>query len=362
MIKAMRQFVIVLCAVIISLSVTVMGQANHIDSSVPVLLYHHISECNPDNNNYIISPEVFYEHLMFLKNNGYECITPDDYYNYRRGIANLPKKPVIITFDDGYYSNYQYAYPLLKSLKIKATIFIYTAYAEDDSTASYPHFSWEEAREMENSGIIDIQSHSHTHRSFVGLDDSQMFEELALSKELIEKHLGKECNYFAYPNGAYDFKMQNMAENAGYLMQFTTRWGHNTDKQPLAELWRMTVTGDVPAKRLSEYLLPYYMELADTEKNTTDNQVVFDVDYILENNIKAPFECLVILAVYDDRNKLVYYDCKNIVAYENGYRGGFFDITVSDEEKCDSYMLKLFCVKNIGNLLPCTPAISAVLY
>ena len=355
--KAVGQF-IVLCAIIVSLPVTVSGQTNHIDSSVPVLLYHHISEDNPDDNEYIISPELFYEHLRVLKDKGYETVSTDEYYNYRQGRGSLPKKPVIITFDDGYYSNYQYAYPMLKSMNMKATIFISTAYVGETSAVSFPHFSWEEAREMENSGIISIQSHSHTHRNLAELDAAQILSELTLSKELIKKHMDKECNYLAYPNGSYDYMMQSMAENAGYLMQFTTNWGHNTGRQPLTGLKRMSVRGDMSAENLSEMLVPCHMKIVTASKSCLDNHMVFDVKYSLENNVKEPFECIVVSAIYSDKNELLYYESKDVFVEEYGYKGGFFNMNLSDDVICDSYRLKLFCLEDFANLKPYTGAIT----
>ena len=78
----------------------------------------------------------------------------------------MPENPIAITFDDGYLSNYEIAYPILKELNIPATIFIVTSTVgldESSGKVSTPHFTWDQAREMQESGIIDIHSHSHSH-------------------------------------------------------------------------------------------------------------------------------------------------------------------------------------------------------
>lgn len=354
-IKALKQCLLVLC-VIILLPITIYGQTNYINSSVPILLYHHIAEENPNNNEYIISPDNFYEHVLFLKNSGYECISLNDYYNYRNGLGVLPEKPIIITFDDGYYSNYQYAYPILKSLNAKATIFICTAFAEDDSLAEFPHFSWEQAKEMQESGIIDIQSHSHNHKSFFQLDKSEIIQELTLSKELIEKHLNKECNYFAYPNGMYNSQIQSLTKNAGYLMQLTTNSGYNTDEQNLDELNRITVLNNTSAKMLSEILLPYRLEFTDINKSINGNQVSFKIDFNIINNIKIPCDSVVMLAIYDDKNRLIHLKNLDVFVENYGFAGGFSNITFS--KNSDSYSIKLLCIDNFENLFPYAPKIS----
>ena len=92
---------------------------------VPIILYHNITkdpalEGNPLLN---ITPENFQIHMQTLKDNGWNTISFEDYYNYVKNNTPLPTNPIIITFDDGYLSNYTYAFPILKNLQMKATIF-----------------------------------------------------------------------------------------------------------------------------------------------------------------------------------------------------------------------------------------------
>ncbi len=170
-------------------------------TSVPVLLYHHI---NYDNEVLSIPPELFEEQLKFLKNEGYESITKEQLGEYlENGKKTWKDKAVLITFDGGFLDTWVYAYPLLKKYGFKAILFLVTWTIEEDeftglnledywsgkipkerlpncsSTYSMEfgyrvktvrRLCWEEVRTMERSGIVDVQPHSKTHRKIYASD------------------------------------------------------------------------------------------------------------------------------------------------------------------------------------------------
>ncbi len=221
---------------------------------VPVILYHNITErlgsLSPGVH---IATDVFRAHMQALRDAGYTAITYQDYYAYVTEDTPLPEKPVIITFDDGYISNYEIAYPILKNMGMKATIFVITSMMGMTDT-DYPHFSWEQAREMEQSGVIDIQSHSHTHASMPTLDAGQIAVEARLSKYLIETHLNKTCDVFAYPYGHVNQLSTDLVRWSGYKLQNKLTEGAN-DKAANAEMMRrITVLGNVPPDKLLQIL------------------------------------------------------------------------------------------------------------
>lgn len=196
------------------------------DQKIPILMYHHITNDTFDRDNAIslISPEDFRLHMTAIKVN-FNPISLQQYYDYVKctdGSVTLPDNPVIITFDDGYTSNYEIAYPILKELEIPATIFVVTDTVGEqagDGKVNYSHFTWEQAREMEASGWIDIQSHSHSHAHMAELSYDDMIKEFRKSKYLIEKNLGKTCTMFAYPYGSYNAETKEAARKAGYEVQ-----------------------------------------------------------------------------------------------------------------------------------------------
>lgn len=131
--------------------------------TVPILMYHHLAAEGDDAT--VITPERFRAQLEAVKAAGWHAVSMQELYDYVYHGAELPEKPFCITLDDGYASNYELAYPILKELNLKATIFSIgfsfgcTEY-KDTGNAITPHFTFEQAREMTASGLISIQSHT----------------------------------------------------------------------------------------------------------------------------------------------------------------------------------------------------------
>ncbi len=228
---------------------------------IPVLMYHNIAETYPKGSEGAnITPKLFEEHMTEILKRGYTPIQVSDYYESTERGKELPDNPIIITFDDGYLSNYEIAYPILKRLNIPATIFIVTSTVgakKEGGMVSNPHFTWEQAREMQASGIIDIQSHSHTHRNMTSISIAQLQEELRISRYLIEKNLNKHCFGFAYPGGRYNETTLKLARYAGYRMQILVNYAEsgedylaNNVKSGIDRFTRLTISGDMTADDL----------------------------------------------------------------------------------------------------------------
>ncbi len=224
---------------------------------VPILLYHHITDeaFSGGNEISLISPYDFRLHMTALKVH-YTPISLRQYYEYvtcTDGSVTIPDKPVIITFDDGYLSNYEIAYPILKELEIPATIFVVTDTVGEmagGGKVNYSHFTWEQAKEMEDSGFIDIQSHTASHKALATVDYSSLVTELRKSKYTIEKNLGKECDMIAFPYGSYTDEVKAAAKSAGYKLQTLVDdksteedFQVNIPSEGIENLTRMTISG-----------------------------------------------------------------------------------------------------------------------
>ncbi len=224
---------------------------------VPILLYHHISEEEFSGGNEVslISPDDFKSHMDAVKAN-FTPISLRQYYEYVQctdGTVTLPDNPIIITFDDGYLSNYEIAYPILKELEIPATIFVVTDTVGEmagDGRVNYSHFTWEQAREMEESGWIEIQSHTRSHQELTALSHSDLVMELRKSKYDLEKNLGHECDMIAFPYGAYNDVVIQASHAAGYKLQARVddkaspeSFEVNLPSEGVDALTRMTVSG-----------------------------------------------------------------------------------------------------------------------
>ena len=243
---------------------------------VPVLMYHNIAE---EPNDMTVTPETFRMHMETLAENGYTAVTLDDMVNYVYSGGELPEKPVLITFDDGYYSNYEYAYPVLSELGMKAVIFTVgtsfgkTTYLDTDAPIT-PHFGEKEAKEMTNSGVISLQSHTYDmHRSenyeknarydmgqLAGETEEEYIdtvrEDLIMSREFLENLREDNVLALSYPKGKITDNAARIAVEEGYTVTFSTNWGVQELVRGLGQslyaVKRNHISNDVTSERLLE--------------------------------------------------------------------------------------------------------------
>ena len=207
----MKKIILMLLVVVFAAGCMVASADDHI----PVLLYHDVQQqYDPDKAAIAVTPERFDEHVAALLNNGYTPVSFEDVYNASIGKFAMPEKPVIISFDDGYLTNYTYAFPIICKYGVKTTIFIITKTV--GTMEKNPHFTWEQAREMQKSGLVSILSHTYNHHDLLTLDSYEVERELRLSRYLIEKNLGTKCEIVAFPFGSHNADIEASARNAGY--------------------------------------------------------------------------------------------------------------------------------------------------
>jgi peptidoglycan/xylan/chitin deacetylase (PgdA/CDA1 family) len=255
--KGAKNLLYILIFILISVNLVLITSSGQEElKKIPVLTYHNIVQELEDEDPWLnVTPGQFRLHLQTLKEEGYETITFSDYYRYVTEDFPLPDKPIIINFDDGYLSNYEYGFPILKEMNMKATIFIVTSTVGANYDWMFPHFTWQQALQMEQSGLVDIQSHTHTHSNIAQINNADMIKELRLSKYLIETNLNKECEFLAYPYGLFSEKSLYQAEAAGYKMQMLfENTGVNTKNTPLNQVKRLAVRGDFTKKELIDFI------------------------------------------------------------------------------------------------------------
>lgn len=174
---------------------------------IPVLLYHDfvntVPNEDPDNFNYINTPQSFEENINTILQNGYTIISMKELYDADNLKAELPSKPILINFDDGYYSNYEYIFPILKKYNVKASIFVVTDKVGKEIDGK-KYFGWNESLEMQESGLVEIFSHGKRHVFYDRLPVKEIRDDVNESYKVIEENLGKKSfRAFAYPYGAY---------------------------------------------------------------------------------------------------------------------------------------------------------------
>jgi len=131
-----------------------------------MLMCHNRYKTNDKSGKYIVTSDGFEEDLRFLRANGYTTVVMQDLINYVEGKKELPPKPVVLTFDDGYFNNCAYAYPLLKQYNAKAVISVIGYYTDQytdspDENPKYSHLTWDDINEMMKSGYVEFQNHSY---------------------------------------------------------------------------------------------------------------------------------------------------------------------------------------------------------
>lgn len=168
-------------------------------SGVMIYMYHSVREIpvNPDYAELSVLPSEFEKHLAFFSGSGIKTLFADEL----AGMEGKQPLSVVLTFDDGYEDNYTEVFPLLKKYNCKATIFMIA-----DRIGKEGYLSAEQIREMTQSGLVSVQSHTVSHEP-LALGDKEYEEvvyELEESKKMVEAASGGEVICVAMPNGSYD--------------------------------------------------------------------------------------------------------------------------------------------------------------
>lgn len=181
----------------------------------PILLYHHIADAQQQNS-YYVSPKIFEQQLIWLKDNGYHVVTMEKLFEASTGQVGLPEKPVIISFDDGLRDQYTNAFPILKKYQMNAIFFIKINNYDKGGITT------QQLKEMVDSGM-EVGSHSVNHDNMAQMDQKTLDYELQESKRILEKDLGVRIKFFSYPGGAYSDETIAATKKAGYIAAVTTK-------------------------------------------------------------------------------------------------------------------------------------------
>ena len=222
---------------------------------IPVLMYHKFKdkvENTKEDQSMSVSINLFERQLKALLEAGYTPINFKQLEAYLEGKGGLPNKPFIITADDGYLCNYEKAYPILKKYKAQATFFITSLYMGVEN--SHDHFTWEQAKEMEASGLIDIQSHTHGHTLMNGLNKVDVNYEVEKSFADIEKYLGtRDVKVLAYPQFLHTKAVKEWVKECGVDLQVTNLAKNSrisNNKTTAMDIKRIHVSNDISPEQL----------------------------------------------------------------------------------------------------------------
>lgn len=182
-------------------------------ANVPILMWHDIL---PEKEVFFdITPEELEDQFRRIREMGATPVSLGAVVAHLRTGAPLPKKPVVLTFDDGYGGHYQYVYPLLKKYNFPATFSIYTKKME--LVGGRTSVTWEQLQEMAKDPLVTIVSHGIAHPPDLReLKDEPLRTEIFESKQILEARLGIPIHYFTYPVGHSDERVEAMVAEAGY--------------------------------------------------------------------------------------------------------------------------------------------------
>jgi peptidoglycan/xylan/chitin deacetylase (PgdA/CDA1 family) len=212
--------------------------------TVPILCYHRVG---PGGGKMVVSTANFAAQMEWLSRNDYQVIRLSQLVGFLQGREALPRRSVVVTFDDGYESVHRNAFPVLKRLDLPATVFVYT-----DFLGAGDALNWAQLSEMQASGLIDIQAHSKSHRNLIervnGESDDQYRRTLDAEtrgpRELIERRVPTRVRHYAYPYGDANEAVLDALRRHQYELGVTVHPGGNPFfAQPLM-LRRTMIYGD----------------------------------------------------------------------------------------------------------------------
>ena len=240
-------------------------------AALPVLMYHHVS---PTPGLVTVSPATFASQMRYLARAGYHSLSADNLASFLAG-GMLPRKSVLITFDDGYLDNWVYAHPILAEYGLSALLFLVTDWLKDgevrphagEGTENCPKtpshracmeaithgqadtvmLRWAEVQAMRQAGTFEFHSHTHTHTRWDKLTQEPalkrrwLLNDLLASRETLQQRLGRVSEHLCWPQGYYDTDYLSAAQEAGFRYLYTTQKGLLTRDSAAHALPRVVV-------------------------------------------------------------------------------------------------------------------------
>jgi len=232
---------------------------------VPVLMYHRVGDADNDwEARYAISPGNYAAQMNALARKSYRAVEIDALVDWLEGGAPLPAGAVLVTFDDGFRGVRDHALPVMENMGWPFTVFLVSdligredvwTRATNPAGVTFPLLDAEEIRDMQRRGVR-FHSHTRSHASLPTLDDAQLADQLAGSRQVLAGLLDHDVPYIAYPFGHLDERVEAATRAAGYRAAFSTQSGFNRHDVNRFRIRRIDVYGtDTPAMLLRKVRL-----------------------------------------------------------------------------------------------------------
>lgn len=211
---------------------------------MPILMYHYVSvppvAANAVRRDLSVPPDIFDQEMRYLSEQGYQTIQLRDLVSYFETGAQLPPKPIILTFDDGYADHYTNVFPTLKDFGFTGTFFIITQFADQGANG---YMTWEQIQELAANGM-EIGTHTIDHRAnLAGLSVNTQRRTIQPARDALQEYVPNPSPVFAYPAGSYDHNTLDLLRELGYAAAVTTKQGVVQQSTQSLELKRLRVHG-----------------------------------------------------------------------------------------------------------------------
>lgn len=228
--KNILKIAIFLLSIILVINIAYVYQ----NPNIAVLCYHNIATYEEKQNfqdelDWTITVDNFKEHLEYLKKHNYKTLTMEEFYKWKNNEIDLPYKSVLITFDDGFLSNYEYAFPLLKEYNMNATVFVVGSFVENstekDWSGNIKTYMTKEILENLENEYPNIEIYSHSYNLHYEGAINQDVNTLVKDMDNFDNFY-KETDVFCYPFGQYNDNIETALKSHGYKIAF--RYGPNS--------------------------------------------------------------------------------------------------------------------------------------
>lgn len=227
-------------AVLIAFSVFILVLLCHY--TPPIAMYHSVKPDAEASDRLSITDKTFEKQMSFLSRHHYNVVSLEKLADYIKGGKSIPPKTVVLTFDDGNLNNYVYAYPILKKYNLPATMFVII---EEVGRPQGDKVTWEQIKEMNDSGLITIGSHALGPEPLVNIgSEEEIRRQVFDSKKILEEKLGKPVFAFSYPEGLYNGRIKQTVIDAGYKAAVGTKTGRGSSSKDLFALKRLRISSN----------------------------------------------------------------------------------------------------------------------
>ena len=241
--KVILSVLLVLILAIVSFIIYEMATVNNTyyigekNLQIPVFVYHDIveDESQIEFDYMQTTAKQFEKQMTGLMKLGYKPISYEDLVAYKNGKKAIPKWSFLVTFDDGYTGVYKYAFKIAKKYNIPMTSFEIS-----DTVGTTGYYTWEQAKEMKESGLMSIYLHGYTHTQYDQETPERLLSDTNKAQEDLENHLEDNniLKVFTYPYGLYTNEERNVLWQAGYVQNLTDNRINLSDRLDLSGLHR----------------------------------------------------------------------------------------------------------------------------